>query len=180
MMPAISLIGAPASGKSTLIEPYQDRSIQLGEYTKTLPETDPLKKHCHEHWEAGTIFCKKLVEDLFVSYPLPEVDWVMLDGTPRDTEQLPMLHRMFDMKGYVIITVDDIVWEERAYAAAQERTDRYDSEVAQLLKRKQEYEGHMRALEPQLSPRYQVDNSGDIAQTRLQLDEVIQQILRGE
>ncbi len=177
MKPTIALIGPPAGGKSTLISPYQAHAVQLGEYTKTLPQDSPLLARCHEHWKAGTKFSTELVTDLLASYPIPSVDWLLLDGTPRSVEQIPIIERMFDMQGYVRIVIDENIWEERALRAARERGDRYDSTMDKLRIRRAEYERDWKELASAVSW-YEIDNSGDVAVAQQQLDQIVEDILK--
>ena len=176
MKPTIALLGPPAGGKSTLLEPYLNHAVQLGEYTKSLPAEDPRLQMCHQYWQAGKKFSTELVEALLETCPVPDEDWLILDGSPRDSTQVPVMERHFDMRGYVLITLDDAVWEERARKAVAERGERYDSTLDKLRSRKAEYELDLAQMREVVSF-YEVDNSGDLPQVRIKLTEIIKKVL---
>lgn len=174
MKEAISVLGPPASGKSTLAGLYSERIIQVGEYAHSLPDEHPIKKQCIAHWEANTVFDPQLLRAILRDYPLQEQDWYLLDGVPREEQDIPVIERYFKLGTLIEITVDDNVWLERARKIASNgREERYDSSLSQLLKRKEVYGEKIRRLRPCFAQQYTIDNSGDLETTNQQFIEII-------
>jgi len=91
-------------------------------------------------------------------------------------EQLPVVQDFFDIKAHIFISVDDIVWHERAYAASKERVDRQDSSFQKLWNRKQRYEKEIMQM-PILPNRYVVDNTYDLMFAQEKIEDTLKEIL---
>lgn len=178
MITAIPVLGPPAAGKTELLRRYAN-VVHIGEYSKSLPESDPLKAWCRAHWRQDIAFCPELLRGLLQSYQLPEDSWVLLDGTPRNAEQMPVVQEFFDIRAHIVITIDDIAWEERAFNASKERTDRQDSTFQKLWNRKQRYENEIKQMPP-LPNRYEIDNTHDFVFAQERIDDILKEVITRE
>jgi len=175
MITAIPVLGPPAAGKTALLRRYSN-VVHVGEYAKSLPESNPLKAWCREHWREDRVFCPELLQRLLEAYPLPDDSWVLLDGTPRNAEQLPVVQDFFDIRAHVVITIDDLAWEERAFNASKERTDRVDSTFQKLWNRKRRYENEI-SLMPPLPNRYTIDNTHDFVFAQERMEDILKEVI---
>ena len=176
-IPGIAVIGPPASGKGSLVKPYQSQVVGLGDFAHALPDDHPLKRECKTHWDRSEIFSLNLVEKLLAAFPIPDAGWVLFDGGPRYANQVLTYENIFDVRGYVRVVVNDEVWPERAASAAAERSHRHDSSVSQLRARKIGYERDFLMLQELIRPIYVIDNSGNLADSKEEFEDALKEML---
>ncbi len=178
MKRAIALLGLPLSGKSTLVKMYPYRAIQIGEYAHSLSDDDSMKKRCMIHWKNNTTFDPELVKDLLRNHPFKKTDWYLLDGSPRDEESLPTIQSVFQLEALIELEVNEAEWLRRAKLASNNgRSQRNDSSVPQLLKRKEVYERNMARLRTLIVPHYVIDNSSSLNNTLTKFNKIISEVI---
>lgn len=176
MKNAIVVIGAPAVGKTELLKSYENHVVQVGKYASSLSEWNPLKKECMKFWNKSETFNPELLERLLNNIELPQREWVLLDGTPRNRAQEEVVKKYFSIKAVIEVYLDKNCWFSRARKAVLSRKDREDSSLDQLIKRKEKYEEEMNEFKNG-HDWYIVDNSGNLSQTKLDFRKAIKTIV---
>jgi adenylate kinase len=139
---AILLFGYPGCGKGTqgqiLAALPGFHHVALGDILRRLTPAHPLYPAIQERISKGNLIPDELALDLFASHVkslnLPESDFVIVDGLPRNRNQVELLNRVVDVIRIFKLSVYDekiVIDRLRRRAAAQNRPDDASDEVIQ-------------------------------------------------
>ena len=145
---AILLFGYPGSGKGTqgkiLSALPGFRHVAMGDILRGLTTDNPMFAAVHRHLGHGNLVPDQLVMDLFSHYltglKLPEDDLVLVDGIPRNRQQVDLLGTIVDVIKIFKLSVYDesiVIDRIRRRALAGNRAD--DATDAVIQNRLQVY-----------------------------------------
>lgn len=176
LIPAIAIVGAPLSGKSTVLRNYRGNLVSIGDYAHSLPIGSGLRKECEQYWAESKPFDAPLLDSILDSYDISSMEWALLDGTPRSRDQVPIVEKFFSLKSFVELRVNESIWNHRAMKAMEERKEREDSKLPQLIKRKEVFERSMDLMRG-CYPWRVVDNSGPLSYATNQLEVILSSLI---
>lgn len=143
----VLVLGAQSSGKSTqaklLAEYLNYKFISSGKLLRRLSEADnPIGKKLSEYWIKGRLVPDELMEEIL--YPIlerEETGGFVLDGYPRNVEQLNDFLAFLNMKDWLIIHVfyldvseDECLRRIKIRAETEKRLDETEEAVKTRLK----------------------------------------------
>jgi adenylate kinase len=139
---AILLFGYPGCGKGTqgqiLAALPGFHHVALGDILRRLTSAHPLYAAIQERISKGNLIPDELALELFASHVkslnLPESDFVIVDGLPRNRNQVELLNRVVEVIKIFKLSVYDekiVIDRLRRRAAAQNRPDDASDEVIQ-------------------------------------------------
>jgi adenylate kinase len=130
----ILLFGYPGSGKGTqgkilsMLPGFHH--VAMGDILRALKAGHPLFEAVQGHVSKGNLVPDQLVMDLFAHYlnelRLPEEDFVLVDGLPRNRPQVELLNRVVNIIKIFKLSVYDeqlVINRMRRRAQAQNRAD---------------------------------------------------------
>jgi len=178
MKQTIAIIGPPFSGKTKLAQLYNQNSINLGEYAHSLPPTNSLRKECSLYWQEGKTFSGNLVLKLLEKYPLSDESWLLLDGTPRNLDQVLAIESFFGVIGFIELNVELSIWMDRVKNDLTTRSHREDSTLGKLIQRRLNYFEEVEKLRAVSMDWDRLDNSKDFEITKEKFEILIKNILK--
>ena len=139
---AILLFGYPGCGKGTqgqiLAALPGFHHVALGDILRRLTPAHPLYAAIQERISKGNLIPDELALELFASHVkslnVPESDFVIVDGLPRNRNQVDLLNRVVEVIKIFKLSVYDekiVIDRLRRRAAAQNRPDDASDEVIQ-------------------------------------------------
>lgn len=139
---AILLFGYPGCGKGTQGQILSAlpgfHHVALGDILRRLTPAHPLHAAIHERISQGNLIPDQMAIDLFASHVkslnIPESDFVIVDGLPRNRQQVEMLNRVVEVIKIFKLSVYDeklVIERLRKRAAAQNRPDDASDTVIQ-------------------------------------------------
>lgn len=139
---AIILFGYPGSGKGTqgriLSALPGFHHVAVGDILRGLTPAHPLHATVQGYVRRGDLVPDELVVELFgghiASLKLPENDFVIVDGVPRNRKQVDLLNRLVNVIKIFKLSVYDeaiVIDRMRRRAAAQNRPDDASDAVIQ-------------------------------------------------
>ena len=139
---AILLFGYPGCGKGTQGQILAGlpgfHHVALGDILRRLPPAHALYAAIQERISKGNLIPDELALELFASHlkslNIPESDYVIVDGLPRNRNQVDLLNRVVDVIKIFKLSVYDekiVIDRLRRRAAAQNRPDDASDEVIQ-------------------------------------------------
>ncbi|HEY2899038.1 MAG TPA: nucleoside monophosphate kinase [Polyangia bacterium] len=139
---AILLFGYPGSGKGTqgkilnLLPGF--RHVAMGDILRGLTAANPLFAAVHQHLGKGNLVPDSLVMELFAHHltemKLAADDLVLVDGIPRNRQQVDLLNKVVNVIKIFKLSVYDesiVIDRIRRRAQAQSRTDDASDAVIQ-------------------------------------------------
>lgn len=170
---AISVLGMPYSGKSSVLKPYLDDVFYMGNHLRNLPENSEIEKLVRPYVSIGIPVPSNIFKSVVDKLSFDENKKIIFDGTPRSLEQFEAMQNRFNFAAGIEIVVNPIVWEERIKSVSHERTDRTDSTLELSKKRKEVYEIEIEKIRPKFGQWYQIDGSGSIEDSAKEFEEVL-------
>ncbi len=139
---AILLFGYPGCGKGTqgqiLAALPGFKHVAMGDILRKLTPAHPLHAAIHERISQGNLVPDELVLELFASHVkslnLAPTDFVIVDGLPRNRNQVELLNRVVEVIKVFKLSVYDekiVIDRLRRRAAAQNRPDDASDAVIQ-------------------------------------------------
>lgn len=139
---AILLFGYPGCGKGTQGQILAGlpgfHHVALGDILRRLTPANPLYPAIQERISQGNLIPDELALELFANHVkslnVPESDYVVVDGLPRNRNQVDLLNRVVDVIKIFKLSVYDeklVIDRLRRRAAAQNRPDDASDAVIQ-------------------------------------------------
>jgi len=139
---AILLFGYPGCGKGTqgqiLAALPGFHHVAMGDILRRLTPAHPLYAPIHERISKGNLVSDEMVLELFASHVkslnVPSTDFVVVDGLPRNRNQVELLNRVVEVIKVFKLSVYDekiVIDRLRKRAAAQNRPDDASDAVIQ-------------------------------------------------
>lgn len=139
---AIVLFGYPGSGKGTqgkiLSALPGFHHVAMGDILRALTPANPLYQSVQGYLRQGNLVPDQLVMELFAQYigtlPVREQDFLIIDGIPRNRQQVDLLTRLVNVIKIFKLSVYDeeiVIDRIRRRALAQNRADDASDAVIQ-------------------------------------------------
>lgn len=177
MKSAISIIGRPLAGKTTIVGAYQDRALQVGKYVRGLKEENPIKQECVKYWKRGSNFPSQLLSEILKEMTFPDANWVLIDNSPTGIDTIQVIEDYFDLKAIVELEVPDDVWEKRLKnVLSNGRNGRVDNIEQALRTRKEYFDSQKQIMRERFINYYVINNSKDIMGTFQEFERLIKQV----
>lgn len=177
MKSAISIIGRPLAGKTTIVSAYQNRALQVGKYVRGLKEENSIKQECVKYWKRGSNFPPQLLSEILKDMTFPDANWILIDNSPTGIDTIQVIEDYFDLKAIVELEVPDDVWEKRLKdVLSNGRNGRVDNIEQALRTRKEYFDSQKQILRERFINYYVINNSKDIMGTFQEFERLIKQV----
>jgi len=173
---AISVLGIPYSGKSSLLKPYLNKVFYMGDHLRNLPKNSEIEKLVRPYVSIGMPVPPNIFKRVIGDIPFDTNKKLIFDGTPRSLEQFKAMENRFNFIAGIEIIVDPMIWEERIKSVSHERTNRTDSALEVSKKRKERYDIEIKKIRPKFSQWYQIDGSGSIDDSVKEFNNILKNI----